>query len=92
MSIDGLVAAYRIDTGEEVRIPPHWLDDPTLSKPFTTIPPTGTSDTPDSDPDPTDPDPTPGPDLDTTTTRTSRFGRSSTVQSDTETPAAGAKE
>lgn len=85
MSIDGLVAAYRIDTGEEVRIPPHWLDDPTLGAAFQKDPPPDPADT-------TSPDPAPGPDLDTTTTRTSRFGRTTPVQSDTETPAAGAKE
>lgn len=32
------VPAYRIDTGEKVRIPAHWLDHPVLGKPFRLTP------------------------------------------------------
>ncbi len=32
------INAYRVDTGEKVRIPEHWLDDPTLGKPFRKTP------------------------------------------------------
>lgn len=32
------IEAYRKDTGEKVRIPEHWLDDPILGKPFRKTP------------------------------------------------------
>lgn len=34
-----LITAYRKDTGEQVRIPAHFLTHPTLSEPFTENPP-----------------------------------------------------
>lgn len=33
-----LISAYRKDTGEKVRIPEHWLDDPNLGEPFAKTP------------------------------------------------------
>jgi len=32
------IEAYRVDTGEKVRIPAHWIDHPTLGKPFRKTP------------------------------------------------------
>jgi len=32
------VNVYRKDTGEKVRVPEHWMDHPTLSKPFRKTP------------------------------------------------------
>ncbi|CAI9417372.1 hypothetical protein [Nocardioides sp. T2.26MG-1] len=89
MSIDGLITVYRTDTGEKVRIPPHWMDNPTLAAPFQRTP--SSRDTAATSPDtPAPADPVP--DLDSTTsTRTTRPGRTTTAQP-TETPAAGAKE
>lgn len=37
---DGIITAYSTATGEPHQIPEHWLDDPKLSKGFTTTPPT----------------------------------------------------
>lgn len=33
-----LIDAYRKDTGEKVRVPEHWIDHPTLGKPFRKTP------------------------------------------------------
>lgn len=99
MSIDGLITVYRRDTGEKVRIPPHWLDNPDLAEPFQRTPSSRARTAATSTPTDADTPATDGgdvPDLDTSTTPTTRTaarGRASTtVQSDTETPAAGAKE
>lgn len=89
MSVDGLITVYRRDTGEKVRIPPHWLDQPDLAEPFERTPSsrareaaraTTSTDAPATGGQATD--------LDTSTTRpgTTRTGTT------TETPAAGAKE
>lgn len=37
--MDGFVTAYSRTTGEQHRIPKHWLDNPVLGKDFTTTPP-----------------------------------------------------
>lgn len=95
MSVDGLITVYRRDTGEKVRIPPHWLDNPDLAGPFERTPSSrardaaSPADTPDAD---TAADPGAVSDLDTSTTSKTSKSRKTTAQSDTETPAAGAKE
>lgn len=90
MSIDGLITVYEKATGQKVRIPPHWMDNPDLSAPFERTPSSRSRES-----DPTDAG-TPNVPVDTSTTNTARADRpgrpSTTVQSNTETPAAGAKE
>lgn len=77
MSVDGLITVYRSDTGEKVRIPPHWLDNPDLAVPFRKTPKTRATEQRGRATS-TDAGKRPEPGLDTPTT--------------TETPAAGAKE
>ncbi|MBB3041222.1 hypothetical protein [Nocardioides soli] len=85
MSVDGLTSAYRVDTGEKVRIPPHWLDHPTLGKPFRRTPKSRAADQAHAGSTSSDPDSgTPaGSDLDTPTSG------DGDPAAPTETPAAG---